>query len=312
MDKITKTLYLNDPAIQILDNHAFCQALLCKSEWFKPYEKPEWTYDLNPSFTIDQQFVQVIFDSAITTFIKFEKEGLRDEVFDWAKANDPTTLDYWKKQSTPILAKLKSENLDTIKTGIRDLNQWVVAFNQQPVEGLTNNADLSLFGYLDDNWEEGNLWPNELFDQLLITNYEGLETDDLKNLIEALFNANEAFVDCKATHSAMQFLLVNRTPEIEDYIVSHAIRTLDHHEPGHRSFEKGLVDRLVDEIFPSFSASAILKLLQGLHPDNIRNEHYGGQGCNFISLAHHALNKNPTENEMILIKELISEYDNFN
>ena len=217
--------------------------------------------------------------------------------------------EYWKRAAQPILEKLNSNQLLSIKEGLLEFKNWVYNYNQTYVANSLCSADLSIFGYHYENWEnEGDLWPNPLFDNLLITHKKSLDTIDLKNLIQALFNQNEDYQDCKATYTAMQCLLANKNEAIEYFLVDTMLYALEAYEPGHRYFEKTLLDRLVDDILPRFSIPPIIKLLQNAHPDNIRGQHYGGHGDDFISLAHKALKSSPTKEEQNILESLVNKY----
>ena len=310
MDKYKKVIHNNQPAIRFYDNHAYCQRFLCRNDLFKPYLQPKWEWDMHPNLNINGENVNIVFESAVETYILFESEDLQKQIYDWIQNNDLGAPDYWKKLAGPILNKLKSDNILLIKEGLSDLKQWVDNYNKEYVDDSKDSVDLTIFEYDFDNWEEGDLWSNSLFDRLLEKHKDKLNEVDLLNLIGALFNKNEEYADCKATYIAMNYLLEKRTHTIEFSIVEATLHALNGHEPGHRFFERSLLDRLVDDIFPTFSVDSILKLLEGSHPDNIRGEHYGGHGDNFISLAHIAMNNKPNEQQRKRLTELIKRFEN--
>ena len=308
MKKFEKTIYKEHPTIRLYGNHTFCQRFLCRSDWFKDYYQPKWDWDTNPSFNISGEKVNIIFESSCETYIVFESEIFQKLVFDWIQENNFESPEYWKKLAQPILSKLKSESILLIKEGILELKEWVNSYNQEYVDDSKCSADLATFEFDYNDWEEGDLWPNPLFDQLLEKYKNELDETDLFNLINALFNENEEYADCKATYTAINYLLEKRTDTVELSIVKAILVALKWHEPGHRYFERSLLDRLVDDIFPAFSTDSIITLLEGSHPDNIRGEHYGGHGDNFISLAHISFKRKISNQQREKLTSLIEKY----
>jgi len=308
VEKFEKTIYKEYPAIRLYDNHTFCQRYLCRSDWFKDYHEPKWEWNKTQNLNIDGEKVNIIFESSLETYIKFESENLQKQVFDWIQDNNFESPGYWKKLALPIFNKLKSNKILLIKEGFSELKNWVNNYNQESVNRIRNNVDLSVFEYNIDNFKEGDLWSNHVFDELLEKYKDDLDEADLKNLITALFNPNEKYQDCRATYTAINYLLEKKTNEIEDYIVTATIKALEGYEPGHRYFEQSLLDRLVDGILPTFSPNSIIKLLENVHPDNIRGEHYGGHGDNFISLAHSSLKKKINNQQRKKLTDVIKKY----
>ncbi|GAB1858679.1 hypothetical protein MHTCC0001_35190 [Flavobacteriaceae bacterium MHTCC 0001] len=308
MKKFKKTIYKKYPAIRLYGNHTFCQRFLCRSNWFKNYYEPKWEWNKHQNLNINGEKVSIIFESSLETYIVFESENFQNQVFDWIQENNFESPLYWKKLAHPILNKLKSNKIFLIKEGLSEFKDWVNNYNQEYVDNLKYNVDLSIFEYNIDDFEEGNLWTNHLFDQLLEKYKDNLNEVDLKNLITALFNPNEEYLDCRATYTAINYLLEKRTNEIEDFIIEATLNALEGYEPGHRYFEQSLLDKLVDEIFPTFSPSPIIKLLDNAHPDNIRGKHYGGYGDNFISLAHISLKKKINNQQRKKLTDLIKKY----
>lgn len=308
MELIDKTTHEGQPTIEISENHSFCQQWLTQSPWFSPFTTPAWEWSAPLSLTIEAQQVVLQFESPFSTLLIFEQAALRDEVFTWLSENDLSSPEYWEEKAQPILAQLQSGDLPSIQQGLAALKNWVTAYNDTSVDDSRHQVDLSIFGYEEDLYEEGDLWPNPLFDELLTQHQHALLEEDLFHVIASLFNKNEEYADCKATYTAITLLLKNPSPAIETRLVELTLDALEGHEPGHRSYEQGLLDRLVDDIFPTFSATALVKLLTNLEPDNLYGEHYGGQGDNFIGLAPIALEKNPTEEEKAALEGLIEQY----
>lgn len=303
MEKLKKTLWNEFPAIRILDDYESCQEWLCMSDWFKDYKEPKWEWGKNPEFNINNEKVKIFFESSIETYIIFESESLQNEIYHWLEENDIESVEYWEKLTPVILEKLQSDDITAIKEGILELKNWVEAYNSHYVDDSLNNVDLSLFGYDEEEFPEGDLWPNPLFDNLLEKHEAGLNQNDLINLIQALFNGNEEFMDCKATFTAINLLLKKQTLEIENLIIEAILKGLEGYEAGHRYFEFSLLDRLIDDIFPTFSTESIIHLLQNLHPDNLRKN-----GDNFISLAYIVLENNPNQEQRKILEDLIKKY----
>lgn len=301
----------NSPSIKLVEEYDLIQGILCEIDLFKQFKNEDWELGQDYLLTINNEEIKIVFDAILETYIIFNNESTCEHVFELLQNIDTETSDNkWKESSTKILEKLKADNITLIKEGIHELKHWVTDYNNQYVDNSLNSANLSLFGYDQDNWEEGNLWPNLLFDNLLEKHKNELNSGDLLCLIQALFNKNEDYMDCKATYISINYLLENRTPEIEGSIVRATINALEGYDPGHRYYERSLLDRLVDDIFPAFSPDTIIELLQNLHPDNIKGEYYGGHGDNFISLAHVALGKNISTEQKGILEELIQKHTN--
>lgn len=298
----------NSLSIKIVEENELVQRKLCKSALFEPFKNDNWDLDQESLILqVNNEEIKVVFDTIFETYLVFKSESLRELVFQ-SLQNLETLDNEWQVASLNILEKLNADNIIIIKEGIQELAHWVNDYNSQYVDHSMNSADLSLFGYDEDNWEEGNLWPNPLFDSILENYKEELNTQDLLHLIQALFNKNEDYSDCEATHTAIMFLLEKRTPEIELSIIATIINALEGHEPGHRYFEQSLLDRLVDNILPTFSTVAIIELLSNLHFDNLYHHHIGGCGDNFISLAHVALKRENEPKQKDILVNLIEKY----
>ncbi len=304
MEDLKKTTIESLPAILIDKIYIKSKKLLCKSKWFEPFKELDWGGDGYLNLSIENENVKIFATENYETHLIFQSIDLRDKVYDWIVDNDVESPKYWKKIAQPIKEKLESDNIELIKEGIIDLKNWVKGYEKEHVDNSMNSADLSVFGYDYENWEEGDLWPNPLFDTILEKYKEELSQEDLLNLIEALHNKNEEFADTEAVYTAINYLLENRTPEIELLIVNKISEALKWHEPGHRFYELSLLDRLIDEIFPTFSVQPIIELLENAHEDNLRSE----EGDDFVSLAYVALDKSPDEEQAEILKEFIEEY----
>lgn len=58
---LKKTDYLSSPAILLYKNHLFAQRFLGNNEYFENYKKPDWRYRNNPSFTVENENVHLMF-----------------------------------------------------------------------------------------------------------------------------------------------------------------------------------------------------------------------------------------------------------
>ncbi len=299
----------NSSCIKIVEEFDKVPEILQKSSYLSQIKDLNWDFGQSDLIlTVENEEVKFIIDSVLETYIIISNEDLFNRIFESIqnlKEGDSDLL--WEESAHEIIALLQSNDLFSIKKGLKDLNRWVNDYNDQYVNDTMNSANLSLFGYDEEGFD---LMENPLFDNLLEKYKNELSEQDLLHLLGSLLNRNEEYINCKATYTCIQYLLENPSLEVEQSIVKATVHAMDGHEPGHRSYENGLMDKLVDEVFPSFSVTPILTLLENIHADNLFNHHMGGRGDNFISLAYIALDKGPNPDQEKRLKNLIHKYGN--